>query len=89
MAHKKAGGSSRNGRDSIGKRLGIKKYGGEHVIPGNILVRQRGTKWHPGTGVGLGRDYTIFAKVEGNVEFRRKRGGKVYVSVKPLSEAAE
>ncbi|MCF6199395.1 MAG: 50S ribosomal protein L27 [Hyphomicrobiaceae bacterium] len=89
MAHKKAGGSSRNGRDSAGKRLGVKKYGGEHVIPGNILIRQRGTKWHPGTGVGLGRDYTIFAKIEGNVKFRTRRNGKVYISVLPLADTAK
>jgi len=88
MAHKKAGGSSRNGRDSAGKRLGVKKFGGEHVIPGNILIRQRGTKWHPGTGVGLGRDYTIFAKVEGRVQFRTRARGRVYISVVP-AEAAE
>jgi len=88
MAHKKAGGSSRNGRDSIGKRLGVKKYGGEHVIPGNILVRQRGTKWHPGSGVGLGKDYTIYARIEGNVQFRRRSGGKVYVSVLPAESKA-
>jgi large subunit ribosomal protein L27 len=69
MATKKAGGSSRNGRDSIGRRLGIKKYGGEKVIPGNIIVRQRGTKWHPGKNVGIGRDHTIFALVDGNVHF--------------------
>jgi len=88
MAHKKAGGSSRNGRDSAGKRLGVKKYGGEHVIPGNILIRQRGTKWHPGTGVGLGKDYTIFAKIEGNVEFKTRRNGKVFISVAPMAETA-
>jgi large subunit ribosomal protein L27 len=69
MAHKKAGGSSRNGRDSAGKRLGIKSYGGEHVIPGNIIARQRGTTWHPGLNVGMGTDHTLFAKVEGHVEF--------------------
>src|SRR5438309_727828 len=72
MAHKKAGGSSRNGRDSAGKRLGIKAYGGEHVIPGNIIARQRGTTWHPGLNVGMGTDHTLFAKVEGRVEFRAK-----------------
>ncbi len=83
MAHKKAGGSSRNGRDSIGKRLGIKKFGGEHVIPGNIIVRQRGTKWHPGQNVGMGRDHTIFALVEGKVKFHKSRGGRAYVSVIP------
>lgn len=81
MAHKKAGGSSRNGRDSIGRRLGIKKFGGEEVIPGNIIVRQRGTKWHPGEGVGMGKDYTIFAVREGRVTFRNGRGGKTFVSV--------
>ena len=83
MAHKKAGGSSRNGRDTIGKRLGVKKFGGEHVIPGNIIVRQRGTKWKPGTNVGLGRDHTIFALVEGKVTFQTKAGGRTYVSVEP------
>ena len=72
MAHKKAGGSSRNGRDSKGKRLGIKAYGGEHVIPGNIIARQRGTTWHPGLNVGMGTDHTLFAKVEGHVEFQRQ-----------------
>lgn len=83
MAHKKAGGSSRNGRDTEGKRLGIKKFGGEKVIAGNIIVRQRGTKWHPGDNVGLGRDYTIFAKVDGNVTFRTGYKGRVFVSVQP------
>ncbi len=83
MAHKKAGGSSRNGRDSAGRRLGVKKYGGEQVIPGNIILRQRGTRWHPGEGVGLGRDHTIFATREGNVSFRTKAKGRVYVSVMP------
>ena len=72
MAHKKAGGSSRNGRDSEGRRLGVKKYGGESVISGNIIIRQRGTKWHPGDGVGIGRDHTIFATVDGNVKFDKK-----------------
>jgi large subunit ribosomal protein L27 len=81
MAHKKAGGSSRNGRDSAGRRLGIKKFGGEQVIPGNIIVRQRGTKWHPGTGVGIGRDHTIFAVQEGHVSFRKRLNGKTFVSV--------
>ena len=74
MAHKKAGGSSRNGRDSQSKRLGVKKFGGEAVIPGNILVRQRGTKWHPGKNVGLGRDYTIYAMIEGQVAFNKAKG---------------
>ena len=83
MAHKKAGGSSRNGRDSESKRLGVKKFGGETVIPGNIIVRQRGTKWHPGQGVGIGRDHTIFATVEGNVAFQKKANGRTYVSVMP------
>ncbi len=89
MAHKKAGGSSRNGRDSAGRRLGVKKFGGEAVIPGNIILRQRGTKWHPGTGVGLGKDHTIFAKVDGRVSFRAKANGRTYVSVLPEMEAAE
>ena len=86
MAHKKAGGSSRNGRDTAGKRLGIKKFGGEAVIPGNILVRQRGTKWHPGKNVGLGRDYTIYAMVEGRVQFK-ERDGRVFISVVPAEPA--
>ena len=88
MAHKKAGGSSRNGRDSAGRRLGVKKFGGEAVIPGNIIVRQRGTKLHPGAGVGLGKDHTIFATVNGKVEFRTKANGRTFVSVQPM-EAAE
>jgi large subunit ribosomal protein L27 len=83
MAHKKAGGSSRNGRDSAGRRLGVKKYGGEIVIPGNILVRQRGTKWHAGAGVGGGTDHTLFALRQGQVEFATKHKGRVYVSVMP------
>jgi large subunit ribosomal protein L27 len=85
MAHKKAGGSSRNGRDSAGRRLGVKKYGGEIVIPGNIIVRQRGTKFHPGDNVGMGKDHTIFAKVEGQVTFKRKTGGRTFISVAPSS----
>ena len=89
MAHKKAGGSSRNGRDSKGRRLGVKKFGGEAVIPGNILVRQRGTKLWPGTGVGLGRDHTIFAVVEGQVTFHTGLKGRTFVSVLPPAEAAE
>ncbi|MFM1816566.1 MAG: hypothetical protein RLZ98_3261 [Pseudomonadota bacterium] len=89
MAHKKAGGSSRNGRDSNPKYLGVKKYGGERVIPGNIICRQRGTKWHPGQNVGMGTDHTIFALVEGKVEFRTKQNGRVYVSVMPAVQAAE
>jgi large subunit ribosomal protein L27 len=86
MAHKKAGGSSRNGRDTAGKRLGVKKFGGEAVVPGNILVRQRGTKWHPGKNVGLGRDYTIYAMIEGHVKFK-SRDGRVFVSVEPAPAA--
>ena len=89
MAHKKAGGSSRNGRDSIGRRLGVKKYGGENVIAGNILIRQRGTKWWPGENVGLGKDHTIFAKIDGNVKFHKGLKGRVFVSVVPSVEAAE
>lgn len=81
MAHKKAGGSSRNGRDSAGRRLGVKKYGGEDVIPGNILVRQRGTKFHPGENVGIGKDHTLFALTNGRVKFAEKRGGKNFISV--------
>lgn len=89
MAHKKAGGSSRNGRDSAGRRLGVKKFGGENVIPGNILVRQRGTKFWPGAGVGLGRDHTIFAVTEGKVTFRKGLKGRTFISVLPPVEAAE
>ena len=85
MAHKKAGGSSRNGRDSIGRRLGVKKFGGQIVVPGNILVRQRGTKFHPGDNVGIGKDHTLFAKTAGEVRFARKTGGRTYVSVLPRS----
>ena len=89
MAHKKAGGSSRNGRDTAGRRLGVKKFGGEFVIPGNIIIRQRGTKWRAGTNVGLGKDHTIFALVAGRVAFKSKEEGRTYVSVEPLAEAAE
>jgi large subunit ribosomal protein L27 len=81
MAHKKAGGSSRNGRDTEGRRLGVKKYGGEVVIPGNIIIRQRGTRWKPGVNVGLGKDHTIFALVAGHVKFETKAEGRVWVSV--------
>lgn len=81
MAHKKAGGSSRNGRDSAGRRLGVKKYGGEAVVPGNIIVRQRGTKVHPGDNVGMGKDHTIFAVAEGEVKFHSGKLGRKYVSV--------
>ena len=83
MAHKKAGGSSRNGRDTAGRRLGVKKFGGEIVVPGNILVRQRGTKFHPGHNVGMGRDHTLFALVGGEVEFKENTSGRTSVSVKP------
>ena len=83
MATKKAGGSSRNGRDSAGRRLGVKKYGGEIVIPGNIIVRQRGTKIHPGNHVGMGRDHTIFSLVKGKVEFKKIKSNRTLVSVKP------
>lgn len=88
MAQKKAGGSTKNGRDSESKRLGIKRYGGEVVIPGNILCRQRGTQWHPGTGVGMGTDHTIFATEQGVVEFATKRNGRIYISVKPQKASA-
>ncbi len=89
MAHKKAGGSSRNGRDSPGQRLGVKRFGGQSVLAGNILVRQRGTKFYPGPGVGLGRDHTLFALVDGKVEFRTKRNNRTYVCVAPVALAAE
>jgi len=90
MAHKKAGGSSRNGRDTAGRRLGVKKFGGQDVLAGNIIVRQRGTQYHPGRNVGLGRDHTIFATSDGTVRFHRGTGERVYVSVQPRpAEAAE
>jgi len=89
MAHKKAGGSSRNGRDSESKRLGVKKFGGEKVIAGNIIVRQRGTRWHPGVNVGLGKDHTLFALEQGAVTFTKKANGRTYVSVNPMADAAE
>jgi large subunit ribosomal protein L27 len=85
MAHKKAGGSSRNGRDSAGRRLGIKKSGGQAVIPGNIIIRQRGTKYHPGDNVGIGKDHTIFATASGRVSFRRRAENRVFVSVDPAT----
>ena len=88
MAHKKAGGSSRNGRDSDGRRLGVKKFGDERVVAGNIIVRQRGTKWHPGVNVGMGKDHTLFALVDGRVCFGT-RAGRAFVSVTPAQEAAE
>jgi large subunit ribosomal protein L27 len=89
MAHKKAGGSSRNGRDSDGRRLGVKKFGGEAVLGGNILVRQRGTKWHPGANVGCGKDHTLFALSAGKVEFQTKGNGRAFVAVIPMAAAAE
>ena len=88
MAHKKAGGSSRNGRDSAGRRLGVKKFGNETVVPGNIICRQRGTKWHPGENVGMGKDHTIFATAGGVVNFQKKSNGRTYINVMP-AEAAE
>ena len=89
MAHKKAGGSSRNGRDSAGRRLGVKKFGGEAVIPGNIIVRQRGTKFHPGDNVGMGKDHTLFALRDGKVSFRNKAGGKTFANVIPHPSATK
>ena len=89
MAHKKAGGSSRNGRDSAGRRLGVKKFGSETVVPGNIIVRQRGTKFHPGANVGIGKDHTLFSLVDGKVFFTRKKDNKTFVSVEPNKVAAE
>jgi large subunit ribosomal protein L27 len=89
MAHKKAGGSSRNGRDSAGRRLGVKKFGGQEVVGGNILVRQRGTKFYPGTNVGLGKDHTLFALSAGRVRFHVGKQGRKYVSVDMMAEAAE
>jgi large subunit ribosomal protein L27 len=89
MAHKKAGGSSRNGRDSAGRRLGVKLFGGQTAIPGNIIVRQRGTTWFAGEGVGMGVDHTLFAKVEGKVTFKKGFKGRTFISVLPVAEAAE
>lgn len=89
MAHKKAGGSSRNGRDSAGRRLGVKLFGGQSAVPGNIIVRQRGTQWWPGTGVGMGRDHTLFALTEGTVAFRKGLKGRTYISIQPAVSAAE
>ncbi|MBB3994428.1 large subunit ribosomal protein L27 [Sulfitobacter undariae] len=89
MAHKKAGGSSRNGRDSAGRRLGVKKYGGEVVVPGNIIVRQRGTTFWPGQNVGMGKDHTIFATVDGNVQFHKGLKNRTFISIVPAAEAAE
>jgi large subunit ribosomal protein L27 len=89
MAHKKAGGSTRNGRESHSKRLGVKKFGGEACLAGNIIVRQRGTQWHPGPNVGIGKDHTLFALIDGHIEYRTKAKGRVYVSVVPMQAAAE
>jgi large subunit ribosomal protein L27 len=89
MAHKKAGGSSRNGRDSPGQRLGVKRFGGQMVPAGSIIVRQRGTKFHPGANVGMGKDHTLFATCDGAVSFRTKRDGKTFVSILPPAVAAE
>ena len=88
MAHKKAGGSSRNGRDSAGRRLGVKLFGGQAVLAGNILARQRGTKWHAGQNVGVGKDHTLFALTNGRVEFKTKTKGRTYVSVIAMTEVA-
>ena len=88
MAHKKAGGSSRNGRDSHSQRLGVKLFGGQDAVAGNIIARQRGTTWHAGPNVGVGKDHTLFALVDGKIEFRTKAKGRVFVSVLPNSEAA-
>jgi len=88
MAHKKAGGSSRNGRDSGGQRLGVKSFGGQIVMAGNVLARQRGTKWHAGQNVGTGKDHTLFALINGRVKFNTKAKGRVFVSVLPATEAA-
>ena len=88
MAHKKAGGSSRNGRDSESKRLGVKKFGGENVVAGNIIVRQRGTRWYPGSNVGCGKDHTLFALTDGKVAFRDGRQGRKYVHVEALNMPA-
>ncbi|MDO5703484.1 MAG: 50S ribosomal protein L27 [Paracoccus sp. (in: a-proteobacteria)] len=90
MAHKKAGGSSRNGRDSAGRRLGVKLFGGQEAIAGNIIVRQRGTKWWPGANVGMGRDHTLFALTDGQVTFQKGLKGRTFISVTPATlEAAE
>jgi len=88
MAHKKAGGSSRNGRDSAGQRLGVKLFGGEHCLAGNIIVRQRGTQWHAGDNVGIGKDHTLFALIDGRVQYQSKAKGRTLVSVVPMTEAA-
>jgi large subunit ribosomal protein L27 len=89
MAHKKAGGSTRNGRDSESKRLGVKRFGGQVVKAGNIIVRQRGTEFHPGVNVGMGRDHTLFALVDGTVKFGRRADNRMFVSIQPMPAAAE
>lgn len=89
MAHKKAGGSSRNGRDSAGRRLGVKKFGGQSVAAGNIIVRQRGTKFHPGANVGMGKDHTLYSKIDGKVGFQQKKGNKTFINIQPNTQAAE
>jgi len=89
MAHKKAGGSSKNGRDSNPKYLGVKKFGGQQVLAGNIIVRQRGTKWYPGTNVGIGRDHTLFALIDGRVAFKDGKLGRKYVHIEAMPAAAE
>ena len=89
MAHKKAGGSSRNGRDSAGRRLGVKLFGGQAAIAGNIIVRQRGTRWYPGVGVGMGKDHTLFATQDGAVSFRKGFKGRTFIDVMPAAAAAE
>jgi large subunit ribosomal protein L27 len=89
MAHKKAGGSSRNGRDSAGQRLGVKLFGGQQVNAGGIIVRQRGYQWHPGENVGVGKDHTLFALIDGHIAYRTKAKNRTFVSVVPMQEAAE
>jgi large subunit ribosomal protein L27 len=88
MAHKKAGGSSRNGRDSAGRRLGLKLFGGQIAVAGNILARQRGTTWHPGQNVGMGKDHTLFALTNGRVQFNTKSKGRTYITIVPVAEVA-
>ena len=87
MAHKKAAGSTRNGRDSESKRLGVKRFGGETVSAGSIIIRQRGTRFHAGSNVGIGKDHTLFALIDGKVEFRKKRNNRSFVSIRPVGEA--
>ena len=89
MAHKKAGGSSRNGRDSAGRRLGVKVFGGQSAVAGNIIVRQRGTEFHPGNNVGMGKDHTIFALINGNVRFSMGRGGRQLINIDPVNDSAK